>query len=114
MSKFLEVSKAVQEASEGYSEVDENMHEMFLDTFTTFINIIKELQDGAYEDISSEEVKLAVFENIFNIDIKTAVLEIAEDAMKNRDENISDKNELNADKDLLASIRKNFDDYLKD
>ena len=114
MSKFLDVSTKIQEVSNGYGEIDENLQGMFLDTFSTFIGIVKELQDGAYEDISSQQVKISVFEKLFDIDLRTTVLAIAEEGIKRNSENIDDANELNADADLLASIRENFDNYLKD
>lgn len=115
MSKFVDVSKEIQEVAKQYKEIDPQIEAIFLDSFATFIGITKELSSGVYGDITDSKIKLSVFENLFDIDVSAEVLKITEAVLKERAENDSEDCDVaNADADLLASIRSNFDEFLKD
>ena len=119
MSKFEEVTIAIQELSKGYDEIDPQTRDIFLDTLSTYVGIIQELHEGKYENISSNDVKMSIFENVFDVDLKvefekmvTLVVEArADGSMESSQEDADIKN---ADVDLLANIRSNIDEYLKD
>ena len=113
--KFKDVTNQVMEASKGYEEIDPQMHQMFVDALAAFVKIAKEVYSGEDEgmEISSDYIKVQVFEKVFNVNLHEQLTEMVKDVLENGVDG-DDINNKKVDNDLLSSIKNNIDDYLKD
>lgn len=116
MKDFSEVTDSVIKLSEEYYEIDEQLGNMYLDTISVFIESVKRVYSSEDFSIDRDNLKLAAFESIFNVDINAELTILAKEALERNasGEIAQDIQEVNADKDLLDSIRANIDSYIKE
>ena len=108
INPFVEATEDIIETSKAYEAY--GVRELFLDTLGVFLEVTRNLGIEAKE-IGSTEVKMSIFEKMFDINIEEEIEKKVQEYIQN---NTTDADSADVDADLLKSIRSNFTEYLKD
>lgn len=110
---YRDIVQAIVEASKGFEEIEPQIHNMFLDSLNIFNKAVQTVYvEGT--SLDAKDYKLKIFEKMFSIDIESELSKMVEDIVINGFEKPEDINNKNVDEDLLANIKKNIQNYLKD
>jgi len=105
---FVEATEEIIEISKVYEAY--GVRELFLDILGVFLEVTRNLGAEA-KGISRTEVKMKIFEKMFDINIEEEIEKKVQEYIQN---NTSDADTADVDAELLESIRSNFNEYLKD
>jgi len=109
--KFLDITLRINEISEEYNEIDPIVGYRFQGMFRTFISLMKRAEE---KDMTNLESQIKVFEEMFDFsfeeEVEKRVKEVLGDEYhRNVQEDIN-----KIDDEVLANIKKNISEYLKE
>jgi len=108
---FSEITQEIAEAGKQYNEIDPNLGDMFADAFVSYLKIVGRLMEDSTAQITSNEVKMKVFGEIFKIDVEAEVVQMAAKYLESSNGN-SDDDINSIDEDILKNIKSNIQTYL--
>jgi len=111
--EFTNTTMSILEAAKGYLNVSEVSYNMFIDVLRTYLTVHSKLQDNPDSDYTNNDVKIKVFEDIFNFNFEDEITKVLNSKMDNNGEAAGDQDINNADSELLKNIKNNIQDYLK-
>jgi len=112
---FVRVTTNIAAAASEYNEIGPELAHRFDGMFRTFLSLTKR---SAEKDMTNNEVQIKVFEEMFEfsfeVEIEKRLKILLESPEFSQNVNKADEDINNADKELLANIKSNIKDYLKD
>lgn len=114
IENYNKVVNDIIDAGRGLGDIDPQIFNMFIDSINTFNSAVKTVYIDRSR-LDTKDYKIKVIEKMFNIDIEKELSKMVEDIVTNGFDNSNDINNIkNVDEDLLANIKKNIQNYLKD